>query len=292
MFEAYARNKYDSTGVIQWMLNNGWPSLIWHLYDYYLVPAGGYFGTRKACEPVHVQYSYDDNSVAVINGTYGAIAGMKVTAKLYNLDAKEKAAKDATLDLAPDSSTKAFDLPSVDNQSPTYFVRLQLHDSHGKLVSDNFYWLSTKPDVLDWAGRSDTVYTPQKAFADMSALNKLPQVKLDVSQTPEIVPARAAKATTASKTASAERVIHVTLHNPSQSLAFMVHLRLIQGKDGDDVIPIFWDDNYVSLLPGETREITGHYDAAELTGKSPTLAVDGWNVANAEVTAPQPAKSR
>src|SRR2546427_10320426 len=63
MFEAYARNKYTSTGVIQWMLNNAWPSLIWHLYDYYLKPAGGYFGTKKACEPVHPQYSYDDKSV-------------------------------------------------------------------------------------------------------------------------------------------------------------------------------------------------------------------------------------
>ncbi len=70
MFEAYARNKYVSTGVIQWMLDNAWPSLIWHLYDYYLVPSGGYFGTKKACEPVHIQYSYDDNSVAVINGTF------------------------------------------------------------------------------------------------------------------------------------------------------------------------------------------------------------------------------
>jgi exo-1,4-beta-D-glucosaminidase len=90
MFEAYARNKYTATGVIQWMLDNAWPSLIWHLYDYYLVPAGGYFGTKKACEPVHVQYSYDDNSVAVINGSYAALKGLKVSAKIYNLDAKKK----------------------------------------------------------------------------------------------------------------------------------------------------------------------------------------------------------
>ena len=69
MFEAYARNKYNSTGVIQWMLNNGWPSLIWHLYDYYLVPAGGYYGTKKANEPMHVLYSYNDRSVAVVSDT-------------------------------------------------------------------------------------------------------------------------------------------------------------------------------------------------------------------------------
>ncbi len=114
MFEAYGRNKYTSTGVIQWMLNNGWPSLIWHLYDYYLVPAGGYFGTKKAMEPVHVQYSYDDNSVAVVNSTYEALKGTKVSAKIYNIDATEKGSHDVTLDLAADSSTKAFDLPKVD----------------------------------------------------------------------------------------------------------------------------------------------------------------------------------
>ena len=96
MFEAYSRNKYTSTGVIQWMLDNAWPSLIWHLYDYYLVPTAGYFGTKKACEPVHIQYSNDDNSVTVINSTYEPLTKMKVTAKIYGLDAKEKASKDAT----------------------------------------------------------------------------------------------------------------------------------------------------------------------------------------------------
>src|SRR6202011_5401083 len=112
-----------ATGLIQWMLNNAWPSLIWHLYDYYLVPAGGYFGTKKACEPVHVQYSYDDHSVAVVNSTYNALKGMKVSAKIYNLDAKEKASRDAILDIASDSSSKAFDLPKVDGLSTTYFLR-------------------------------------------------------------------------------------------------------------------------------------------------------------------------
>ena len=70
MFEAYSRNKYESTGIIQWMLNNAWPSLIWHLYDYYLQPAGGYFGAKKACEPLHVQYSYDNRGVDVVNSRY------------------------------------------------------------------------------------------------------------------------------------------------------------------------------------------------------------------------------
>src|SRR5260370_33777901 len=113
MFEAYARNKYTATGVIQWMLNNSWPSLIWHLYDYYLVPAGGYFRTKKSTELGHVQYSYDDNSVAVVNSSYEAIPGAKVSAKLYNLDAKEKGSQESNMNVAPCSRAKAFDLLQV-----------------------------------------------------------------------------------------------------------------------------------------------------------------------------------
>jgi exo-1,4-beta-D-glucosaminidase len=266
MFEAYGRNKYTATGVIQWMLNNSWPSLIWHLYDYYLVPAGGYFGTKKAMESVHVQYSYDDNSVAVVNDTYAALKGMKVSAKIYNIDAREKASKDAILDVVSDSSTKAFDLPNVEGLSNTYFLRLQLRDPAGKLVSDNFYWLSTKIDTLDWAKRKDTVYTPQKEFADLTGLNSLPQVALAVSA--------------ARSSAAGKDTIAVTAKNPSSSVAFMAHLRLTRGPGGDDVVPIFWSDNYFSVLPGEERQVTATYDSSALDGKAAILVVDGYNVAS------------
>jgi exo-1,4-beta-D-glucosaminidase len=269
MFEAYARNKYTSTGVIQWMLNNAWPSLIWHLYDYYLVPGGGYFGTKKACEPVHVQYSYDDNSVAVINGTYESIKGTKVSAKIFSIDAKQKASREATLDFAPDSSTKAFDLPKPDGLTPTYFLKLELHDAAGKLLSDNFYWLSTKADVLDWAKRTDTVYTPQKEFGDLTGLNGLPTARVAVTRRLDF----------AGKNPS----FTVIAENKSSSVAFMVHLRLTRGKGGEDVTPIFWSDNYFSLLPGEKKSVTAGFDFALLQGAASELIVEGWNV---EPTAP------
>src|SRR5260370_12382675 len=148
MFGDEAGKKYTSTGVIQWMVNNVWPSLIWHLYDYYLVPAGGYFGTKKACEPVHVQYSYDDNSVAVINGTYEPLKGTKVSAKIYSIDAKEKGSREATLDLGADSSTRAFDLPKPDGLTTTYFLKLELPNAPGKLITQNFSSFSTNPHML------------------------------------------------------------------------------------------------------------------------------------------------
>jgi exo-1,4-beta-D-glucosaminidase len=270
MFEAYARNKYTSTGVIQWMLNNAWPSLIWHLYDYYMVPAGGYYGTKKATEPVHVQYSYDDNSVAVINGTYDALKGTKVTAKLYNIDAKERGSREAKLDLAPDSSTKAFDLPRIDDLSKTYFLRLDLHDAAGKLVSDNFYWLSTKPDTLDWKHKKDTVYTPQAEFGDLTGLNSLPAARVVISR----------QALGKSK---GSNWMTLTIENKGDGIAFMVHPRVTRGKGGQDVTPIFWSDNYISLLPGEKRSLRARYDDAALGSKEPVLEVEGYNIETGSV---------
>jgi exo-1,4-beta-D-glucosaminidase len=267
MFEAYARNKYTSTGVIQWMLNNAWPSVIWHLYDFYLVPAGGYFGTKKACEPVHIQYSYDNNSVAVVNGTYQALTGIRAAAKIYNVEGTEKYSHEVQLEVPADASVKAFDLPAPEIWGSTYFLRLELHDAVGKLVSDNFYWLSAKPDTLDWKRRRDTAYTPQKDYGDLTALNKLPVAEVAVD---ESVKRRGNKGAAS-----------VTVRNPGTHVAFLVHLRLTRGTGGEDVVPVFWNDNYISLLPGEHRELTATYEVSALAGATPVVEVDGWNVASA-----------
>jgi exo-1,4-beta-D-glucosaminidase len=264
MFEAYARNKYTSTGVIQWMLNNAWPSTIWHLYDYYLVPAGGYFGTKKATELVHAQYSYDNNSIDLINGYDHPLPGMKVTAKLYDLQANEKASRETVLDLAADSSTKAFDLPTTEGPARTSFLRIDLRDSSGKLVSDNFYWLSAKPDVMDYSKTKGTAYTPQASFADLTDLSQLPNVRLDVHSSAEVD--------------GPKGVMRVSVQNPTKSVAFMVRLRLTKGAGGEDITPVFWEDNYFSLLPGETRQVTGRYEIASLKGRPAKLDVGGWNI--------------
>jgi len=264
MFEAYGRNKYISTGVIQWMLNNAWPSLIWHLYDYYLVPAGGYFGTKKAQEIVHVQYDWDTKSVSVVNGKYENLIGYKVSAKLYNIDAKEVGSREGAIDLTADAATKAFDLPKPDNLSTTYFLKLWLCDSSGTLVSDNFYWLSTKLDTMDWKRHKDTDYTPQKDFADLTGLNTLPQAKLE--------------ATWSATTAGQTNIVQVHVKNPTNAVAFMVHLRVSKRETGDDVTPIFWDDNYFSLLPGEEKTVSAHFSSGDLEGNHVGLTIDGYNV--------------
>ncbi len=263
MYEAYSRNKYTSTGVIQWMLNNAWPSMIWHLYDFYLRPGGGYFGAKKAMESLHSVYGYDDHSVWLVSSQYEDAKGLKLMAQVLNLDMSEKFSKEVSLDAAADSTNKVLTLPDIDGLSGTYFLVLRLHDSSGKLVGSNFYWLSTKPETLDWE-KSNWYTTPTSSYADYTALSQLPKVKLKVVDRTE--------------RKSEEAITHVTLENPSKSLAFFVRLKVNKGKGGAEILPVVWQDNYISLLPGEKQEVTATYRAQELGSAQPAVEVSGWNV--------------
>ena len=190
MFEAYGGNRYTSTGVIQWMLNNAWPSMIWHLYDYFLRPGGGYYGTKKACEPLHVQYAYDDGAVVVVNDRQEGVKGLKVSAQVFDLHLVQKFSKEQVVDIGADSVVRAFTVPLPEIATTTYFLRLTLTDpasQAGQPVSTNFYWLSTKPDVLDW-DNAKWFYTPTKSHADLTALSQLPATRLSVAARAELRP--------------------------------------------------------------------------------------------------------
>jgi exo-1,4-beta-D-glucosaminidase len=263
MYEAYSRNKYQATGVIQWMLNNAWPSMIWHLYDYYLRPGGGYFGAKRAMEALHPVYGYDDHSIWVVSSQYEGAKGLKLATKIYDLDMAEKFSHEDSVDAAADGTAKIFTLPDVPGLSSVYFLALRLTDSSGKLVGSNFYWLSTKPETLDWA-KSNWWMTPTDSFADYTALAKLPKVKLKFSERTE--------------RKGEESVTHVTIENPSKSLAFFVRLKVNKDAAGEEILPVVWEDNYISLLPGERREVTATYRSGPLGTEKPVVKISGWNV--------------
>ena len=265
MFEAYGRNKYKATGIIQWMLNNAWPGLIWHLYSYDLRPAGGYFGSKKALEPVHVQFDHNDRMVAVVNGTQSPQNGLKVIAKLYDLSMNEKFSREASVDVDADGVARFFAIPEPADVSSTYFLNLQLLSSTGQIVSRNFYWLSVKPDVLNFE-KTEWYYTPQTAYADFSALQTLP---------PATVKASFKQGSSADRDAE----FHVTVENAGKNLAFLVHLRLTKGKEPADILPVFWEDNYISLLPGERRVVQARLRKSDLGSAQANLIVDGFNSA-------------
>jgi len=263
MYEAYSRNKYESTGVIQWMLNNAWPSMIWHLYDYYLRPGGGYFGAKRAMEALHPVYGYDDHSIWVVSSQYEDVKGLKLTTKIYNIDMTEKFTREDFLDAPADSTAEIFTLPEVQGLSSVYFLVARLTDSSGKLVGSNFYWLSTKAETIDWA-KSTWWMTPTDSYADFTALTRLPKVKLKVSNRTE-------------RTGD-EAITHVTIENPSRSLAFFVRLKVQKGAKGEEILPVIWEDNYICLLPGEQREVTATYRANKLGAEKPVVEVSGGNI--------------
>jgi exo-1,4-beta-D-glucosaminidase len=189
--------------------------------------------------------------------------GLKLTTKIYNLDMTEKFSQSNAVDAGADSTAKIFDLPNVPGLSPTYFLALKLEDSAGKVVGSNLYWLSTKPETLDWA-KTTWWMTPTASYADFTALSQLPKVKLKVSDR--------------SERKGEEEITHVTLENPSKSLAFFVRLKVDKGVKGEEILPVVWEDNYISLMPGEKREVSASYRASELGAAKAAVEVSGWNV--------------
>jgi exo-1,4-beta-D-glucosaminidase len=266
MFEAYSGRKYKATGVIQWMLDNAWPSLIWHLYDYYLQPAGGYFGTKKACEPLHVQYAYDDHSIEVVNSRYEDASDLTVTAKLSDVNLEEKFSHQANVHLDADATTKAFALPddAISPASPIYFLRLALNNGQGQTVSTNFYWLSPKKNTYEW-GKTSYRFTPVSSYEDLTALATLPKAgAMNVSATV--------------KTRAEGPAVRVKIKNPSEHLAFQVHLGITHPGEQMEILPVLWEDNYIELMPGESREITAQFLSPEALKGGAQLIVTGWNI--------------
>ncbi|MFL6127206.1 glycosyl hydrolase 2 galactose-binding domain-containing protein [Actinophytocola sp.] len=277
-FESHNRNFTDgsnpSTGLIYWMLNSGWTSLHWQLFDYYLDQNGAYYGAKKANEPLHIQYSYDNKSVVVLNQNHSPASGLTAVVKLYNLDGTEKFTQTRTgLSVGGDGArTTALTIPSVSGLSTTYLAKLVLTDSAGREVSRNVYWLSTKSDVLDW-DNSDWYFTPTTAYADLKGLSNLAQVSV------------AATATTANG-ADGTTTTTVTLRNTSSGKvpAFYVDAHVV-GAGGAPVLPIRWNDNAVSLWPGESTTLTATYRTADLGGAAASVRVSGWNTGTQTVPA-------
>jgi exo-1,4-beta-D-glucosaminidase len=270
-FEAWSAKEYtESFGTIFWMLNNAWPSVHWNLYDYYFKPGGGYFGTKKATEPVHIAYDYSGKRVYVINSTLAARSGLNATVSLYNVpDLSQKYTTTVAVNATANSSTQALTIPSVTGLSTTYLIRLQLKDSGGAVVSNNLYWYSTTPDVL--GNKSNWYSTSTKTYAQLTGLTSLA--------------ANAGLTTSVSR--SAPDTVSVTLTNTSASaLAFFVRPEITAGNGGREVVPVTYSDNYVSLWPGESTTITAVYDPADLGGSAAYLRVRGFNVPTVSVPVP------
>jgi predicted GH43/DUF377 family glycosyl hydrolase len=236
-----------TTGVITWMSNPAQPSFVWQLYAYDLEPNASLFATRKACEPVHVMMNESNGHLIVINNNPQALPDLTAKVTVVNLDGSVRYAHTDTLTAAPSAATDLGAIPFPDGLSPVHFIKLTLTDTQRRLLSDNFYW------------RADPAHPD-----DLTALNTLPTVTLT--------------ATATRHDANGRCLLSVTLRNPANTVALITHLQLRRATSGRRVLPVFYNDNYVSLLPGEVKTITVDAAQRDLGGEAPSLAVDGWNV--------------
>jgi exo-1,4-beta-D-glucosaminidase len=264
MYEAFEANRFKATGIIQWMYNASWPKLWWQLYDFYLMPTGAFYGARKANQPLHISYNYGNNAIDVMNNTGREADSLKAEISVLNFDLKPVLHKIVRVSSLPARKTKqVLQFPNGMDLSKTYFVDLKLCNQKGGVISTNFYALSTQKDEIE-PSKATWFVTPESQFADLKMLQQLPKVHLNMT----------AKFSRRGDTTFAK----VTLKNPTPHLAFMIHLDLRKGKSDASVLPIFWDDNYISLLPGEKRTITGYCHTKDLDGQQPEVTVNGWNV--------------
>lgn len=254
-FEAYAVRwtdaKRPATGLIYWMLNNAWPSLHWNLFDYYLHPAGSYFGTKAATRAEHVAYDYAQKAVYVINRSLEAATSRTVDIEVLGLDGKVLGKTSVSADAKPNASKRvATSVPGLDKAKDVALLRLVLRDGT-KVKSRNVYWLPPRLDVPNW-DNSTWYYTPVTSYADLTALNKLDKAKLAVKPTPS----------------------GVSLENTSKVPAVFIRLNLVDAK-GQDVVPVMWEDNYVTLWPGEKLDVSVRYEGRYSGTK---VEVSGRNV--------------
>jgi exo-1,4-beta-D-glucosaminidase len=253
MFEAFAGNKYRSSGIIYWMYNSAWPKMYWQLYDYYFMPNGAFYGAKTACEPLHIQYCYDDHSIKIVNSFYHDFNGLKATVDVFDFNMKPVMLHMMDAKVAADTSEKIFTLDIPKDITGVYFLKLGLQDETGKLFSSNFYWLSSNGDDK----------------ADFTDLSKLPAAKIDVTASAVQHDGNKCRLT-------------VTIENTGTGLAFAVNPKILKLNSKDPVLPVFWEDNYISLLPKEKRTLEVEYDLKNLDGEKPLLKVDGWNVNTVE----------
>jgi exo-1,4-beta-D-glucosaminidase len=271
-FEAYASNWSNRKMTVYWMLDNHWPSFFGHLFDYYFKQGGSYFAAKKALRPLSVIYDYyatGDRSTAnvyVANQSLEPRSHLKISVGIYNLDGTLKSSfadvKDFTIGAT--SSARVMTLNRVPGLTPVFFVRCQIRDANDALLADNLYWQSTSDDDLGGKKNDQQFAVNQTRWADYTALNNLPPTDVSVD------------AHAVGEGAEENGTIKITNH--SAHVAFFMRAEITKGGDGEEVLPVTYDDNYITLFPSESRVIRAQFKASELAGSHPGLRLEGYNV--------------
>ena len=244
MFESFRARMPKSTGIVQWMLNSAWPSLYWQLYDWYGAPTAGYYGTKKACEPVQLIFDYADRKVYAVSERPEACT-LKATVLIYDAQSRLLGGDSREITLGYRQSLPVFDLRRYDGKP--HFVALALAQPDGTPVADNFYCLPAKDSDYDWT-RTNWYLTPITRHADLRfAFAQEPaEVEMSVEEK--------------------DGEYAVSLANKSQVISYMNIVKALDA-DGQLVAPAFWSDNFFPLLPGQTKTVTCRTDAKDINFK-------------------------
>jgi hypothetical protein len=244
MFEAQGKNRM---GVLLWMSHSCWPDFVWQTYDYYFEVNGGYFGAKKGSEPLHIQWNPVTDNVEVVNYSGGSAKGLAISAEVINMDGKLAWSKSATVDSSEDSVLTPIHLEFPDTVTPVHFIRLKL--VRGDVaISDNFYLRGVKED-------------------DFRAIRDLSKATVGAATTVE--------------QRGGEWMLTTELHNSSAQPALMVTVKAVREKTGDRILPALYSDNYVALMPDESRTVVTKLNDADTRGERPSIVVGGFNVAAA-----------
>ena len=227
MYEAWNDKMWnDASGLLLWMSHPAYPSFVWQTYDYYYDPTGAYWGAKKACEHLHIQWNASNNSIKVINTTAKDLRRVCAKAVVYNLNGKEVSdcSRIKWLDVSAGNIAEAFVLNFTASHklTPLHFIRLQLLDDKGNLLSENFYWRN---------GINDLDYRGFNTMPETNLVYKLHNVSVS------------------------KGIMNIVIENCSQNVSFANRLRLVNKTNGQRILPIIMSDNYVTLMPGEKKEI-------------------------------------
>jgi Exo-beta-D-glucosaminidase Ig-fold domain/Glycosyl hydrolases family 2, sugar binding domain/Glycosyl hydrolases family 2/Glycosyl hydrolases family 2, TIM barrel domain len=237
---------HPATAILTWMSNPAQPSFVWQLYHYDLEPNASLFAVMHASELVHIQFNEANGHLQVINNLPTPVTDATARVAVYNLDGSLAYQHETRATAQPDVATDLGPIDFPATLSTVHFLEVELRDATGKLLSSNFNWRAL-PDHPD----------------DLTAMNQLPMVTL--------------QAKVDRKDEDGKRLLAVTLHNPTSSLAVMAHLQL-RRHTGERVLPVYYSDNYISLVPNETKTITIEAALRDFNGEDALVVFDGWNV--------------
>lgn len=251
IFEGLYQHLWEpNSGRMLWMTHPAWPSTMWQIYSSDYDTQASFYGVKKANAPLHIQMDLSDYNVAIVNTTLIERSNLQVRATMFSPRGEIINQVDGTVSALANSTVSWIHLPlgRIFNRDPLIFVRLEMKDGSGHLLADNFYWTAREEKAFQ--GLNDLATANIQAEAVMG----------------ETVPSLAGK----------ERTFVVTLSNRGTNPALALKLTLARA-DGSRVLPAYYSDNYVSLMPGEKRTVTVNAPCDICGTEALHFSLRGWN---------------